>query len=158
MGDLQGTELIEMSKKHLGRGIAHHVVCRWAGLGVACNLLGRGFKATIYAMMDAVPSVLDSPPRLSELRRELKLVSNWYDIGIQLDLDVDKLNAILHSPVSDNVKTIHMYNLWLDSDPHATRRRLIEVLKNLEFHTQAQNYQHYLNGKTKTLVFEPHPK
>ena len=108
--------------------------------------------------MDAVPSVLDSPPRLSELRRELKLVSNWYDIGIQLDLDVDKLNAILHSPVSDNVKTIHMYKLWLDSDPRATRRRLIEVLKNLEFHTQAQNYQNYLNGKTKTLAFEPHPK
>ena len=33
MGNLQGTELMEMSKKHLGRGIAHHVVCRLGGPG-----------------------------------------------------------------------------------------------------------------------------
>ena len=110
------------------------------------------------SMMDAVQPILDSPPILSELK-EVKLKSKWYDIGIQLDLDADELDAIQQSPVEESVKTIRMYNKWLTSDSHATRRRLIEVFKKLDFNTEAQNYQDYLiNGKTKTLVFEPHPK
>ena len=86
------------------------------------------------AAMDYLPeeSLLDSRPSLSELTTHVNLVSKWYEIGTRLDLDSDKLEAIHSSPDSASYKTIHMYKLWLDSDPHATWRQLIKVLEDMK--------------------------
>ena len=88
--------------------------------------------------------LLDSRPTLAELMKEVCLTADWYEIGMRLDLDPDKLNSIRFSPVSERTKTSDMYELWLDSKPEATRRELVEVLEEMELNRQAARYKKYL--------------
>ena len=103
--------------------------------------------------MDSLPdesldSLLDSPPSLGELTKYVKLVSKWYEIGTLLDLDTEELNAIRYSLDSPSDKTISMYQLWLNSDPHATRRQLIEVLKDMNLNRQALHYMGHIRSRS----------
>ena len=92
---------------------------------------------------------MDSRPSLGELAKYLKLSSRWYEIGTLLDLDAEELDAIRYFSDSASDKTICMYKLWLDSDPHATRRQLIEVLKNMNLNRQALRYKDHIRSSGK---------
>ena len=72
---------------------------------------------------------LDERPTLDELTEHANVGTKWRQVGIQLKLDVKKLNAIEdeNKKVADRVSK--MYELWLDTTPGATRRQLLEVLK-----------------------------
>uniref|UniRef100_A0A1X7TG41 Death domain-containing protein n=1 Tax=Amphimedon queenslandica TaxID=400682 RepID=A0A1X7TG41_AMPQE len=97
-------------------------------------------------------SHLDSRPSLAELMREVCLTAEWHHIGVMLDLDPDKLNAIHHSTTSVSDKTSDMYKLWLDSKPQATRRQLVEVLESMDLNRKALDYKKYLKGKITSFA------
>uniref|UniRef100_A0A1X7VQK1 NACHT domain-containing protein n=1 Tax=Amphimedon queenslandica TaxID=400682 RepID=A0A1X7VQK1_AMPQE len=93
-------------------------------------------------------SLLDSRPSLQELMQQVCLESRWHEIGVMLDLNSEKLDAIRYSSVSERTKTNDMYKLWLDSKPQATRRELVQVLKDMELNRQAAEYKEYLRHQS----------
>ena len=97
-------------------------------------------------------ALLDSRPSLRELVRQVCLESEWYQIGAMLDLNPDKLSAIRQSAGKEDDKTSDMYKLWLDSQPQATRRQLIEVLESMNLNRQANDYKKYLKGTCSTFT------
>ena len=73
--------------------------------------------------------VLNGKPTLAELCKHVPISTNWYMMGIQLELDVRKLNEIeeLLRPVP--YKVSKMYELWLDTDPQARRKHVLNALR-----------------------------
>ena len=73
--------------------------------------------------------ILNGKPTLAELCKHVPISTNWKIMGTLLELDVRKLNEIEHESkfVSDSV--LKMYELWLDTNPQATRRQVIDTLK-----------------------------
>ena len=60
-----------------------------------------------------------------------KRVSDWYTLGIQLDLTTSQLNNIdvtYHAHGVDRLK-IEMFNVWLKSSPNASWTNLITALR-----------------------------
>ena len=106
--------------------------------------------------MDSLPddSLLDSRPSLGELTKYVKLASRWYEIGARLELDAEELEEIRSSRSdSESDKTISMYKLWLDSDPHATRRKLVEELEDMNLNRQALRYKGHIRSSGKYKYF-----
>ncbi|XP_019864464.1 PREDICTED: uncharacterized protein LOC109593808 [Amphimedon queenslandica] len=103
-------------------------------------------------------SLLDSRPSLPELMYEVSFESKWYDIGVMLGLESDKLDAIRYSSVSERNKTSDMYKLWLDSKPQATRREVIKALEDMELNRQATKYKKSLRKQSiKNTTLRPRP-
>ena len=73
--------------------------------------------------------ILNGKPTLAELCKHVPISTNWYIMGTQLKLDVRKLNEIedLSKPVP--YKVSKMYEMWLDTNPQATRRQVLDTLK-----------------------------
>ena len=60
-----------------------------------------------------------------------KRVSDWYTLGIQLDLTTSQLNKIhmtYHAHGVDRLN-IEMFNFWLNSSPNASWINLIRALR-----------------------------
>ena len=72
---------------------------------------------------------LDQKPSLSELTEDVNVSTKWYQVGIQLELDPKRLDAIDVDYRDINTKLCKMYDLWLSTTPNATRRQLLQVLK-----------------------------
>ena len=70
--------------------------------------------------------LLDETPPLYEVCENAR-TSHWYNLGIELQLDEVKLEEIRHDAESD--KRSRMYQLWLRSQPDATRRQLLTALR-----------------------------
>ena len=73
--------------------------------------------------------ILNGEPTLAELCADVPISTNWYIMGTQLKLNIRKLNEIedLSKPVP--YKVSKMYELWLDTNPQATRRQILETLR-----------------------------
>lgn len=101
--------------------------------------------------------LLDSRPTRKELLVHVPLGPQWYTVGICLDLDTNELNTI-KSDNDDFNKVARMYNLWLGrSKSNATRRQLIEVLKDLGINDTAVNYMNYIGKNCKICYFLNEP-
>ena len=72
---------------------------------------------------------LNGKPTLAELCKHVPISTNWYIMGTQLELDVKKLNEIEDLPKPVPYKVSKMYELWLDTNPQATRRQIVDTLK-----------------------------
>ena len=73
--------------------------------------------------------ILNGKPTIDELCAHVPISTNWYIMGTQLKVDVKKLNEIddLSKPVP--YKVSKMYELWLDTNPQATRKQVLDTLK-----------------------------
>ena len=74
--------------------------------------------------------IINDRPSLAELCEHVPVSPKWYQMGIQLELDPRKLNSIdklQNANVMD--KMTKMYELWLDTNPQATRRQIVETLR-----------------------------
>jgi len=73
-------------------------------------------------------------PDLAEFNRSIrpKVASKWHDLGVQLKLDVDKLNTIKANCLG-NVEQCctEMYQFWLQSDPKASWEKLAKALQSI---------------------------
>ena len=73
--------------------------------------------------------ILNGKPTLNELCAHVPISTNWYIMGTQLELDVRKLNEIEDLSKTVPYKVSKMYEMWLDTKPQATRRKIVDTLK-----------------------------
>ena len=87
--------------------------------------------------------IFEEKPTLDELCEHIHIGSKWYQLGIMLKLDVKKLNDIQKLPEDSTYKTSKMFQLWLDTNPHGTRKQIIEGLRKgvIEENTVAHEYE-----------------
>ena len=88
--------------------------------------------------------IINDRSSLAELCEHVSVSPKWYQMGIQLKLDPRKLNSIdklQNANVMD--KMTKMYELWLDTNPQATRRQIVETLRktSIEEITLAVQYE-----------------
>ena len=74
---------------------------------------------------------LSKKPTLDELLKHVRVIKKWYKFGELLDLHTNELDAIeeLYQDRDADFKTLKMFYLWLDTNPNATRREVIETLR-----------------------------
>ena len=86
---------------------------------------------------------LEEKPTLDELCEHIHIGGKWYQFGILLKLDSKKLDDIRRQPDDSTYKTLKMFELWLNTNPNATRRQVIDTLKKevIEENTIAHKYE-----------------
>ena len=96
-------------------------------------------------------SVLDQKPPLSEVC-EYARTSRWYKLGIQLELDEVELKEIRNDTGSD--KRTQMYQLWLHTQPNATRRQLLAALRTKDVGEEvvASKYEQMLFDMVSLII------
>ena len=85
-------------------------------------LTDETFTATFDAM-------LSGKPTLDELCEHVRISYYWYKIGVLLKLKLTDLNYIEMVCKDYDFKVLRMFELWLNTNPKATRKELIDVLK-----------------------------
>ena len=73
--------------------------------------------------------LLQEKPTLDELCEHIVIGTKWYQLGIQLKLDVTQLDVIDKETSDVTQKTSKMFQLWLSTNPLATRRHILEALR-----------------------------
>ena len=73
--------------------------------------------------------LLQKKPTLDELCEHIVIGTKWYQLGIQLKLDVTQLDVIDKETSDVTRKTSKMFQLWLSTSPLATRRHVLEALR-----------------------------
>ena len=86
---------------------------------------------------------LSTKPSLHELTEHIRVSSKWYSLGVLLKLDAKKLEGIRAKNEDSTFKLIKMFQLWLMTNPNATRREIIEALQNdaISEHAIAEKYE-----------------
>ena len=74
---------------------------------------------------------LNKRPTLDELMKLTGVSEKWYEFGVLLRLPTIELDAIeeLNQDRDADFKALKMFYLWLDTNPNATRREVIETLR-----------------------------
>ena len=100
-------------------------------------------------MATAFESKLEEKPDLDELIQHVRVGSNWYSLGVLLKLDEIKLNDIRKMDEDSDFKASQMFQLWLRTNPNATRRQVINTLKKepIKAVTVADNYKKALQSE-----------
>ncbi|XP_065901549.1 uncharacterized protein [Dysidea avara] len=79
--------------------------------------------------------------KLSEFNRYIRpqVARKWYDLGIKLSLNVEKLNNIeANNPRDIERCCTQMYQHWLNSDLQASREKLAVALQHIGYSTLAE--------------------
>ena len=71
---------------------------------------------------------LNVKPSIHELCEHVRVNTKWYKFGVLLSLDTTKLDTIRVMTGDDYFKALKMFELWLNTNPKATRREIIETL------------------------------
>ena len=74
-------------------------------------------------------SILEAKPTLHELCEHVRIGTKWHLLGVLLQLDVKRLDAISEMNNDIENKAMKMFQLWLDINNSATRREVINTLK-----------------------------
>ena len=106
------------------------------------KLLSRENLVMFYYLI-FVNIVKNSTPMVKDLYKYVfkKYAPFWKDIGSLLDLSTARLDIIEcnYRKVVDQCRA--MFNAWLERDPYATWKKLIEVLDKVD-HTHGKVYIH----------------
>ena len=81
------------------------------------------------ARVSTFEEILEEKPTLDELCEHIVIGIKWYQLGIQLKSDVTQLNVINEQNSDVTQKTAKMFQLWLSTNPLATRRHVLEALR-----------------------------
>ena len=73
--------------------------------------------------------LLQDKPTLDELCEHIMIGIKWYQLGIQLKLDVTQLDVIDKENSDVTQKTAKMFQLWLSTNTLATRKHVLEALR-----------------------------
>ena len=87
--------------------------------------------------------ILEEKPTFDELCEHIRTGSKLYQLGVQLKLNVKKLEDIHKLPDNSTYKTAKIFELWLDTEPDATRRQVIDALRK-EVMIVAREYEQIL--------------
>lgn len=72
---------------------------------------------------------LNEKPTLHELCEYVTIGTKWFLFGVLLKLDERELDAIEELNKDVVHKAMKMFRLWLDTNPYATRRQVINTLR-----------------------------
>ena len=91
---------------------------------------------------------LEEKPTLDELFEHIHIGSKWYELGVLLKLDDKKLDVIHRLAEDSTYKTLKMFKLWLNTNPHAARKHILDALRKevIEENTIAHDYEKFLNS------------
>ena len=85
---------------------------------------------SLGASVSTFEELLEEKPTLDELCEHIVIGTKWYQLGIQLKLDVTHQLDVIDKENSDvTQKTAKMFQLWLSTNPQATRKHVLEVLR-----------------------------
>ena len=106
--------------------------------------------------------ILEEKPTVGELCRHVGIGPKWYELGLQLKLYPYKLEGIRVLYGDEIYKTAKMFELWLDTNPYATRRQIIDALRNeiVKDNVIANEYEETLRklcGKFELCEFFKNP-
>ena len=73
-------------------------------------------------------------------------VTDWFSLGIQLDIKPCTLKSIQCNGLSQDNCRQEMFHIWLRSDPNASWEALLGALHKMEYRRLAQSVEHnYVN-------------
>ena len=86
-------------------------------------------KETMSTRDLSFEKILEERPTLHELCEHVRIGPKWYILGVMLKMDTRKLYEIedLSKPIPYKVSKV--FELWLDTNPYATRRQILDALK-----------------------------
>ena len=118
----------------------------WGGAEPHTQTIISGLLVSDEAMTTrnrSFEKLLEEKPTLDELCEHIRIGDKWYQFGILLKLDFKKLNDIHRRPDDSTYNTLKMFQLWLNTNPHATRRQIIDALRKevIEENTIAHEYE-----------------
>ena len=90
--------------------------------------------------------IIEEKPTLDELCEYIDIGDEWDHLGILLKLNPKKLGDIHGQSGDHTYKTSKMFELWLGTNPCATRKQVIDALKKkvIEENTIAHEYEEEL--------------
>ena len=89
---------------------------------------------------------------VKNLSSELTTITNWYQLGIYLNLQTHELDKIQqdHAHHGNDRQMLEMLALWLRRTPNATWEDVVSALKQMEENRVAENIrQKYLRRASK---------
>ena len=91
----------------------------------------------------SLEEILNERPSLAELCEYVPISTKWYQMGIQLELNTRRLKEIEKLQIDVMDKMTKMYEVWLETNPQATRRQIVDTLrkKSIEEMTLAYEYE-----------------
>ena len=95
---------------------------------------------------------LNERPTLDEMFQHVKISTRWYQFGVLLKLDSNKLEEIEQQYKDSGFKALKMFELWLSTNPNAKRREIIETLR-IEIIGQNAIAQEYLTVLTENEIY-----
>ena len=98
-------------------------------------------------------SFLNEKPTLTELLQHVSISTKWYQFGMLLEINSAKLDYIEQDYQGSDMKALKMFELWLSSNPSASRKQIIDTLKTeaIGENTVAEEYWKTLI-ESKTLL------
>ena len=124
------------------------------------NSLGVSRTVTLQEAMAtrnlSFEEILEEKPTLDELCEHIRIGSKWYQLGVLLKLNDVKLDDIHRLAEDSTYKTLKMFKLWLGTNPHATRKHVLDALRNevIEENNITQKYEKILICLLALLVSE----
>ena len=98
--------------------------------------------------------ILNEKPTLDELFEQVPISVNWYEMGIMLKVNTKRLDEIEKLSIEVPHKAAKMYKHWLDTNPQATRRQILETLRTapIEKIALAQQYETKLQDQCPSIL------
>ena len=98
---------------------------------------------------------LNEKPTVAELCELVRVGAKWHELGILLELDSVNLNGIDELNKDCDFKAMRMFELWLRTKPNATRRQIIETLKeeDIDMNAVAVDYKEALTTKCEYSIY-----
>ena len=115
-----------------------------------------GFKMAVESTLPQTMSLdylLDQAPLLPEVCNHAK-IADWYDLGIQLQLDSMDLDNIRSDTAMTN-KLSSMYSLWLNKKADiASRKQLLTALRSEHVGQNriANDYEQHLRRMVSSVI------
>ena len=97
--------------------------------------------------------ILGSKPTTEELS-QINIGSYWYILGTRLEVDEKLLIALQCSSDCSDDKAVYMLKLWLHTDPHPTRRRILQELEGMGVERLVLQYKRSLDRLSKFEMCE----
>jgi len=86
---------------------------------------------TIYFLSGEDPAI---PLSLKQVLKDTEEVTDWYSLGIHLDIPTSVLKQI-ERDCKDTVRSrIEVIDLWLDNDPEPTWNKLAQAIEDMGGH------------------------
>ena len=103
------------------------------------------------ALSMAAKDFLNARPTIDELCEHVRIAAKWYSFGVLLKLDTIKLDDIKRNYQESDMRALKMFDLWLRTNPNATRKEVIETLRKdaIGELTIANEYEKALKTQSK---------